>query len=51
MAEKALREEEEERPAVAIQAKVFTMEIIKKKRKGAMKKKLRRIAGLKLLRQ
>ena len=47
MAEKALREEEEERPAVAVQAKVFTMEIIKKKRKGGMKKKLRRIAGLK----
>ena len=47
MAEKALREEEEERPAVAVHANVFTMEIIKKKRKGTMKNKLRRIAGLK----
>ena len=47
MAEKALREEEEERPAVAIQAKVFTMEIIKMKRKGTIKKKSQRIAGLK----
>jgi len=51
MAEKALREEEEERPAVAVQTNVFTMEIVKMKRKGAMKKKLRSIAGLKLLRQ
>ena len=51
MAEKALREEEEERPAVAVQTKVFTMEIVKMKRKGAIKKKLRSIAGLKLLRQ
>jgi hypothetical protein len=42
-----LREEEEEMPTVAVHAKVFTMEIIKKKRKGTMKKKLRRIAGLK----
>ena len=33
MAEKALREEEEERPAVAVQTKVFTMEIVKMKRK------------------
>jgi hypothetical protein len=32
---------------VAVQAKVFKMEIIKMKRKGTMKKKLRRIAGLK----
>ena len=47
MAEKVLREAEEEKSGVAVQAKVFTMEIIKKKRKGAMKKKLRRIAGLK----
>ena len=47
MAEKALREEEEERPAVAVQAKVFTMEIVKMKRKETMKKKLRRLAGLK----
>ena len=51
MAEKALREEEEERPAVAVQTKVFTMEIVKMKMKGAIKKKLRSIAGLKFLRQ
>ena len=43
-----LREEEEERPVVAVQAKVFTMEIIKMKRKGTMRKKLRSIAGLKI---
>ena len=30
-AEKVLREEEEEMPVVAVQAKVFTMEIVKKK--------------------
>jgi uncharacterized protein (UPF0128 family) len=28
-----LREEEEEMPVVAVQAKVFTMEIVKKKRR------------------
>ncbi len=46
-----LREEEEERPAVTVHAKVFTLEIVKMKRKGTMKKKLRSIAGLKFLRQ
>ena len=39
-----LREEEEENPVVAVQAKVFTMEIIKMKRKGTMRRKSRRIA-------
>ena len=42
-----LREAEEEKSAVEVHAKVFTMEIVKKKMKGTMKKKLRRIAGLK----
>jgi hypothetical protein len=40
-----LREEEEEMPVVAVQAKVFTMEIVKKKKKTSMfRRRLRRLA-------
>jgi hypothetical protein len=31
-----IREEEEEMPVVAVQAKVFTMEIVNKKKKASM---------------
>ena len=45
-AEKVLREEEEEMPVVAVQAKVFTMEIVKKKKKTSMfRRRIRRLAG------
>ena len=41
-----LREEEEEMPVVAVQAKVFTMEIVKIKKKTRLfRRRIRRLAG------